>query len=343
VSGLLETPLGRIGLLLLPRLDSEVYHDPEDLVGLLAQAVRTAGRLGAQVVALTGLLPSATRYGAGLEQALAGQEAPRITTGHATTTAAIVLSVRRVLAESGRDLARERVGFVGLGSVGTAALRSLLRCLPHPAEVRLCDIYSKRDALLELRREVIEDLGYRGPVHVHESRGGVPPEIYWASLLVGATNVPDIVDVDRLGPGTLLVDDSSPHCFRLDRAVRRLRERQDVLFTDGGMLRAPSPSRQVLHVPAGLEQVLPSVPAELFSNYDPHHVTGCVLSGLLSARRADLPPTVGLVGPQACLDHYQALERLGFQAAALHCDGYALDEDAIRTFRRRFGREGEAP
>jgi hypothetical protein len=75
----------------------------------------------------------------------------------------------------------------------------------------------------------------------------------------------------------------------------------------------------------------------VFANYDPHHITGCVLSGLLSALRADLPPTVGLVNPQACLEHYRALERLGFQAASLHCDGYAVDGDSVREFRRRFG------
>jgi acyl carrier protein len=258
VSGLYDTPLGRIGLMLLPRFDSEIYHDPEGLIGVVGQAVRAAGRIGARVVSLTGLLPSATRYG----EALAEQLEPRITTGHATTTAAVVLSVRRLLAVVGRDLTQERVGFVGLGSVGTATLRTLLRCLPHPAEVRLCDVYSKRDALLELRREVIEDLGYRGPVHVLEARGTMPQDLYESSLVVGATNVPDILDVDRLAPGTLLVDDSSPPCFRVDRAVRRLRERQDVLFTEGGLLRAPHPLRQVLYVPADLEQVMPAIPAE---------------------------------------------------------------------------------
>src|SRR5262249_17446327 len=202
------------------------------------------------------------------------------TTGHATTAAAVVLAVERIVAEAGRDLSRERVGFVGLGSVGAASLRTLLRCLPHPAEIRLCDVYSKREALFELRRELTEELGYRGPVHVLAARGRVPPGLYESSLLVGATNVPDILDVDRLAPGTLVVDDSSPHCFRLDRAVRRLREQGDLLFTEGGLLRAPQPLRQVLYVPADLERV---VPAEVLANYDPHHITGCVLSGLLSA------------------------------------------------------------
>jgi hypothetical protein len=58
-----------------------------------------------------------------------------------------------------------------------------------------------------------------------------------------------------------------------------------------------------------------------------------------------LPPTLGPVSPQACLDHYQVLERLGFRAASLHCDGYAVDGDSVRHFRRRFGRttEGGVP
>jgi hypothetical protein len=241
--------------------------------------------------------------------------------------------------EAGRDLSQERVGFVGLGSVGAASLRTLLRCLPHPAEIRLCDVYSKREALLELRREVTEGLGYRGPVHVLAARGTVPPGLYESSLLVGATNVPDILDVDRLAPGTLVVDDSSPHCFRLDQAVRRLREQHDILFTEGGLLRAPEPLRQVLYVPADLERV---VPADVLANYDPRHITGCVLSGLLSAQRADLPPTVGLAGLPACLAHYRAVTGLGFRAAALHCEGFAPEEKVVRDFRRRFGRAVDA-
>jgi ubiquinone/menaquinone biosynthesis C-methylase UbiE/acyl carrier protein len=337
VSGLFETALGRIGLLLIPRFDSQIYQDPDDLLVVLGEALRTAGRLGASTVSLTGLLPSATDYGLALRRTVADAHLPQITTGHATTTSAVVLAVQHILAEAGRDLTRERVGFVGLGSVGTAALRTLLCRLPHPAEIRLCDVYSKRAALAELRRELTQELGYRGPVHVLEARGSVPAGLYASSLLIGATNVPDILDVDRLAPGTLLVDDSSPHCFRLDRAARRLRDQHDFLFTEGGVLRAPQPLRQTIYVPAGLEQVMPAVPAELFANCDPHHITGCVLSGLLSARQADLPPTVGPVSPDACLDHCRALERLDFRAAGLHCEGYAVDGDSVREFRRRYG------
>src|SRR5262249_43540583 len=159
-------------------------------------------------------------------RAMAGTNGPLVTTGHATTTAAVVLAVRHILAETGRDLCGERVGFVGLGSIGTSTLSTLLRLLPHPAAIRLCDAYSKGGALEGRRGALIGELGYRGPVEVLESRGNVPAALYESSLLVGATNVPDILDVDRLAPGTLIVDDSTPHCFRPDRAARRLHERQ---------------------------------------------------------------------------------------------------------------------
>jgi hypothetical protein len=254
-----------------------------------------------------------------------------------------MLAVRRILEEAGRDLTQERVGFLGLGSIGTSSLQMLLSCLPHPAEILLCDVYSKREALSALRRQLVESLGYCGSVRTLEARGGVPAGLYEASLLIGATNVPDILDVDRLAPGTLLVDDSNPHCFRLDRAIRRLRERQDLLFTEGGMLRAATPLGHVIYIPEELEQTARDLPADLFANYDPHHVMGCVLSGLLSARRPDLPPTVGLAVLRACQAHYEAVTSLGFRAPALHGENYALEEGAIRNFRRHFGRRIDAP
>ena len=132
VLGVRETPLGRIGSVLLPRFDDQLYLDRRDLLAVLGDAVRLSRHLGARTVSLTGLLPSATGYGRDLAEALAGQDLPRLTTGHATTTAAVVLAIRRALEDGGRAPAGERVGFVGLGSVGMATLRLMLSCLPHP-------------------------------------------------------------------------------------------------------------------------------------------------------------------------------------------------------------------
>jgi hypothetical protein len=68
-----------------------------------------------------------------------------------------------------------------------------------------------------------------------------------------------------------------------------------------------------------------------------------VLSSLLCTRRADLPPTVGLPDLGACLAYYETVTSLGFGAAALHCENFALVEGAVRNFRRRFGRRVDAP
>jgi hypothetical protein len=213
----------------------------------------------------------------------------------------------------------------------------MLRCLPHPAEIRLCDVYGKRETLAALRNE-LRDLGYAGPVHLSEARGAVPADVYEATLIVGATNAPDILDVDRLLPGTLIVDDSAPHCFRPDKAFRRLREAGDLLFTEGGTLAAPKPIHHTVYLPPALEFIARSVPRHVLPIVtDPTQITGCIVSSLLSTQFAQLPPTVGLVEPAAAVAHYETLTELGFDAAPLHCESTMLDAGAVAAFRARFG------
>src|SRR5205085_2004691 len=99
VAGIYESDLGRIATVLIPRFDTQLYTDPEDLTAVLADALAEAGRIGAKTVSLTGLLPSATDYGRTLTRAIAGRDLPRPTTGHASTTATVVFAIRRLLAE----------------------------------------------------------------------------------------------------------------------------------------------------------------------------------------------------------------------------------------------------
>src|SRR5260370_36838506 len=105
------------------------------------------------------------------------------------------MAARRVLRAGGRHIDREHVGFIGLGSIGLATLRLLLQCLPHPAAITLCDVYAKRDLVREVVQQLSGDLGFRGALRVLESKASVPSDFYEATLVVGATNVPDILDV----------------------------------------------------------------------------------------------------------------------------------------------------
>ncbi|WP_293092302.1 non-ribosomal peptide synthetase [Moorena sp. SIOASIH] len=330
---IMQTKWGRIGCLILPIFEDRLYRDSQKLVQLSVEALEMAGLIGAKTVSLTGLIPSATDYGRAIVKAIEGRnDLPKITTGHATTCATVVLTIKKILQVSHRSLEQEKVAFIGLGSVGISTLRLMLRSLPHPTVIILCDVYSKREFLEKIEQELVSAYGFQGQIRIAPSASELPPEIYDASLIIGATNVPDILDINRLKPGTLIVDDSGPHCFSSALAIKRFEEQKDILFTEGGMLQAPQPIETVIYLPEAIEN---SIDKHLWQGYsrqsNPLDITGCVMSSLLSSRFDDMEPTVGLLNVETSVQHYQGLEKLGFEAADLHCDGYVLQSISLRN------------
>ena len=339
LTNILETFLGRIAIIILPLFASELYRSRDGVVKALIEALEVTGKLGARTVSLTGLIPSATNYGQALGAAMAAREdLPKITTGHANTAATVVLAIKRILSEAGRDLAQERVGFLGLGSIGVTTLRLMLRCLPHPKEIVLCDVYDRRDLLAKIQEEIASDLGFHGLATVVTSKQSVPTEFYDATLIVGATNVPEVIDIGLVRPGTILVDDSAPHCFSVGRTVERFQKHADILFTEGGALHSPHPIHRLRYLPRFVEKKANPHYLGAVSEHNPFQITGCVLSGLLLSCSQELAPTLGLADDSSCLKHYEMLCQLGFQAAELHCRDFVLPEESVHNFRQRFGR-----
>lgn len=341
---IIDTFLGRTASIVLPCFDTELYTDEAKLVRVILDGLRLAKQLGARTVSLTGLLPSATQYGRTI-QTTAGEipGLPPVTTGHATTAATVVLTVKRILEESQRDLTQECVGVLGLGSIGMASLYLMLHRLPHPREIILCDLYSKLPALERVKQDIMTKFGFRGPVHIGQAyeKQSAPPALYEATLIIGATNIPAILDVDRLHPGALIVDDSGPHCFDPALAIKRLHEQNDILFTEGGVLQLPYKLQETRFLPQELSQQKELVDLErVFAKNWTHHplyMTGCIFSGLLSSHFEQLQPTVGIVETETSGQHYEKLEQLGFQAAGLHCEEYTISPEQIRRFRNLFG------
>jgi len=95
---------------------------------------------------------------------------------------------------------------------------------------------------------------------------------------------------------------------------------------------------RISHVPASA-----GVPEEfsqiLFSSVNPHDITACVLSALLSATQRNLAPTIGLITPTIAQQHWHALKESGFTAAELSYEGNSLNGDGIDVFRSRFGKQ----
>ncbi|MFL6594022.1 MAG: SDR family NAD(P)-dependent oxidoreductase [Chthoniobacterales bacterium] len=335
----LETPLGAVGIFMLPLTTAQVNPAEPTLMPLLLEGITHAATCGARCVALTGLIPSATNYGATVQAACESKgNLPAITTGHATTIAAVIANLDALLREAGRDIEDETVMFYGIGSIGRGALQLMLDVLPHPSELGLYDPYRSAQFFDELEVTLRTEHGYRGEIRVMRSDMERRDEFYEASVIVGATNVEDVIDVDRLAPGTMVVDDSWPHCMNGRAALARFDERTDILFTEGGFVRSAAPMPRISHVPASA-----GVPEEfsqiLFSSVNPHDITACVLSALLSATQRNLAPTIGLITPTIAQQHWHALKESGFTAAELSYEGNSLNGDGIDVFRSRFGKQ----
>src|SRR5262249_37421211 len=102
-------------------------------------------------------------------------------------------------------------------------------------------------------------------------------------------------------------------------------------------LLAPEPLPIRAYVPDGLEPWLRAGLVQLVAQSDPRLITGCVLSGLLSARFAHLTPTIGLVDRRTALDHYETLTALRLRAPDLQLGDSPLDPQVIAGFRARYG------
>lgn len=335
VTEVIETHLGRIAVVTLPVSSRELYSRQADLIRITLDALRELSALGAQFVTLTGLLGSATGYGQAILDAGGDSDGlPRISTGHATTAAAVCLSIASVALLARRSLSDQVVGVLGIGSIGTSVLRALVACLPHPAELVLSDLFHRRNEAVALERELRERLGYGGRIRFLQGGPHVPDEFYESRFVVAATNVHDILDVDRLRAGTIVVDDSVPNCFSHERARRRVEQRGDVLILNGGQLRSPRPMRRTQYLVPGLRKQM--LEWELAAP-DPYMITSCVLSGLLSSRRGQVPPTVGMASMDSLLANFGTLLQLEYAAPRPQFSGHTVSDLAIGRFTSQFG------
>jgi len=311
----------------VPRI-SEQFGDLRlvaDVRHLVIEALQTAERFGARAAVLGGLVSSLMRHGA----AKALQDfrgSIRVTTGHTTTALCVCATLQRAMAEIGAPLAGRRVAFLGMGSVGSACASWLSQEEPRIGQITLCDVRIK---LAETERlgARLGELGFRGPVRVlaADPSGRLPEELYETDVLVSATSRPDLVDIDRVRPGSVLVDDSQPWCWSRDDALARFRRRKDVLCLEGGLLSGDEKTTRVSPAAMGFTR----------GDLEAHASTlwSCMGEGLLLLKDATMPPTIGAV-KMPDLRRYQAgLAAAGIGVAPLQCGGTFYRPEDFQAFR----------
>ncbi|WP_430790757.1 amino acid adenylation domain-containing protein [Actinoplanes sp. G11-F43] len=297
-----RTPLGVSGFVAVPRFADELARP--GLAEDAALGVDLAAELGARTVSLAGMIPALTGYGTALTPYR--RKGVDLTTGHAVTAAAVVRTTLAAVRSRGRDIGDCVVAILGVGSIGTSSL-SLLLATSAPAGLILCDLPASAARLTELAATV--------EIPVETATDG-PEAIYRADVIIAATSGgPSTVDVDRLKPGTILVDDSFPHCFDTAKAMARMRERGDVLIVGGGLL-------GIGHARRSAAEGLPAVNAHL-----PDTVASCQLESLLHATRPGLPAVSGPVEPGHARAYWDALDAAGVTAAPLHLLNQRFDSE----------------
>jgi amino acid adenylation domain-containing protein len=352
--GVINTNLGRIATIMVPRLDTaDLYLHRERLVETIVGGVEMGARLGAKNVSLSGLLVSATDYGRAVQKAVEGRtDLPPITSGHDTTSASVLLVVETMLRLTGRRMENEVLGILGVGSVGKASMHLLLTYLPHPRKLILCDPYaatsdSPRGAAggipgrIKKAADEARKLGYQGEIQIIGGTSTLPEEFYEATMISADTNAPDIVDVARLKPGSMLVDDSIPPCYDRDAAMARVEERADVLFGQGDVVRCATPMQKVFGWPQLMYELAGEEGVDWFVQNTPDassivDITSSVLSNLIVGQEG-MGPVVGPSDPDRCHRQIEILRQNGYVGGPPQCDGVFISEESVARFRAKFG------
>lgn len=321
----IETPHCSIGLMFMFRFADEMV-DPRERGEvrrfLLGPALEAVAATGARIVCLGGLLGSLSGYGKRLGS-FAEENGVTITTGHSMTAVTVLETYRRAVRELRLDVSRSRMVILGAGSVGGAFGHLLALEEQRPAEVVIVDKPERRSHAEHLATE-LSDARLSARVDVTDAYGQLPSDsvCYDTHFLISAVSTPDVIDIDRVAPGTVLVDDSQPNCWSRERAWRRVVSRSDIAPCEAGLVDATS---------IGYYGYFPFP----FSSFRPDGGTSvawcCLAEGLAMAHDPGLSPTVGEPTLTGLVQYLSAFRKLEFDVAPLQCGKRELPIEKLRT------------
>ena len=341
VRRIFTTQYGKIAHILLPMFTSDIYVDKNNLLDNIYRGVKLAERLQVKTISLTGILPSATNYGKDVLDNWPEELSDiSITTGHSITVATVVMSINNILDLCERNIECETVGFVGLGSIGYSTLMTMLQVMPHPRSIVLCDVFEKKEELQEIKSQIENTLLYEGEIIIVNARPEIEDAFYNSTLIIGASSVPNVLDIDKLHEFTLIVDDSAPHCFNVDKAFERMKIQKDILFTEAGILHSPTYISEDIYMPNINESI--NVFNKLVQ-YRPteYDIMGCLFSSILCKKGGFSGCEIGLPDINNCIKHYRKLSDLGYTSSKLNCRDSCLEQDDIKKFKENQRKKGK--
>jgi predicted amino acid dehydrogenase len=322
---IIETPDLVVGLMFVLRFADEMM-DPRtrgDIRTFLQEAgVPAVAATGARVVCLGGLLGALSGYGKRLD-GFANANDVIVTTGHSMTSVTVLRTYRRAITELQLNPRTSRVAVLGAGSVGAAFSRLLTLEPPDqlPGQLILVD-KPERGKRLEALAVELASAGIETRIELTDRAGQLSPSsaCYDAGFLISAVSTPDVIDIERVAPRTVLVDDSQPNCWSREAAWRRVVRSADIVPCEAGLVDATS---------IGYWSYFPFN----FASGDPDGGTSvawcCLAEGLAIGLDPTLPPTVGEPDLVGLAGYNAAFDRAGFQVAPLQCGSHFLPVERL--------------
>jgi len=323
IGEVIVAPRFSAGLLFLPMFAADII-DPVERQRcrqtLEREGLELAARTGARIVCLGGLTGALTGYGRRIADACADLGLT-ITTGHAATACSVVRAFRRAIDDTGRDMTSMRVALLGVGSVGAAVGRLLAYGSERPAEIVLIDTPRRADHLRGIAA-TLQANGIASSIELTTLRGELieTSACYAADAVISAVSTPYVLDIDRVAPGTVLVDDSQPYCWSREAAWQRCATRGDIVPCDAGLVDCSS---------LGFASSFPFDFVDMREGRS-HTSWSCLTEGLLRTIEPALPMVVGEPTLETLLIYQDAFDRHGLTIPPLQCGIHRLPVEDLR-------------
>ncbi|MEV6169235.1 hypothetical protein AB0L99_13530 [Streptomyces sp. NPDC051954] len=288
---------------------------------LQEDAVRMAAKVGAKILCLGGLTGALSLYGRRLVEP-AERAGMTLTTGHALTAVGVHQTYGQALKELHRDPGMQRLTVLGVGSIGRAFTELLAASGHPPRELVLVDRPQAAGKLEMLAREFQERTGTVTRTEVTDAMGALVPgtACYDTDVLVSAVSTPYVVDIDKVAPGTVLVDDSQPYCWDREKAWQRCVDAADIVPCDAGLVDCAS---------LGYSSRFSFDFADMDADGASTTAWTCQTEGMLLALDERLPRTVGEPSIETILAYEDAFLGKGLRIPTLQCGPNPLPVDKI--------------
>lgn len=314
---IIKTIHGNTGYICLPFFAEEIQLQNSEIIKqYINEAINYCSDLGIKYISLAGMLPAITDYGNAIEN----NNKAVITTGHSSTVSAVIKNSINIIEMQKLDITKKKIAFIGLGSIGRATALNIFDYLEKPQKIILCDIYGSEKRLDEIEEILIKKYNFDGIIEKIISTNNIPDDLYNADIMICAVSAnKNIIDINKLKPHTVIVDDSFPHCFDTYKAIERMKNNKDITVIGGGLVDIGNIERNIF-LPIDNE----NIKKELSKNIISGSIASCQAESLLMIKNK-IKITKGLVDYKDIPEYLNIFNKLNIKASPLHLNGYYLN------------------